>query len=375
MEFIRRIVDTLKSKNLRQIKDNINQKTNLEILYHDRFDENCHPSYNCAKITFTGGKLDVPQVQLCAAILLSGSQKGSKIRDNNQYSLYFEGQYGIVNINRLHQWLYEQGYLRQAVLCEALSLYKVTELKTILESLGLKKSGNKPDLIDRVINNISDDEKSRILNECEHLFLTEKGRAFLEENEDYVMYHRKSYDVSFDEFNRHRILQGRKRKFYDTIFQALNEKAFTYQYNQWFSKLEMIYFNLSEVLYDEGRYDLALQNTLFRLYFSTNLASHPYWFDLDHVKYNGIENQKEHIIACNDVFLKHDLDRIVELKEYYNEHILDIIYGYHILPYTIFDKLDLADVIHDLLNEVYFDIEHYMNCIVIKYENYIKKFL
>lgn len=346
-----------------------------DVLYHDRFDEEYRKVDNYREITFNGRNFGIPEVQLCAAILLSGNQNGSQIRNDNEYSLYFEGRYGIVNISKLHQWLYEQGYFRKANFNEAINLYKVPELKMILESLGLKKTGNKPDLIDRVINAIDEEQKARIVSQCERLFVTEKGCAFLRENEDYVMWHRKSYGVTFEEFNQHRILCGRKRRFHDTIFQALSEKAYTYQYKQWFSKLGMIYFNLSEVLYDEGRYDLALQNTLFRLYFSTNLASHTYYFDIDYVKFNGIKNIKEHIMACNDVFYESDLKKIVKLRDYYGEHILDVIYGYNILPYCIFDKKDMANVVHDLLNEVYFDVKRYMDYICMRYEKYIKKFL
>ena len=54
------------------------------------------------------------------------------------------------------------------------------------------------------------------------------------------------------------------------------------------------------------------------MYFSTNLASHTYYFNIEHVKYDGIKKIKENIIACNDVFYKNDLDRIVELKGYYS---------------------------------------------------------
>lgn len=348
---------------------------NTKILYHDRFDEEYREVDNYREITFNGRNFDIPEVQLCASILLSGNKNGSKIRNNDKYSLYFEGRYGIVNISRLHQWLYEQGYLRAAVLPEALSLYKVPELKIILESLGLKKTGNKSDLIDRVISAIDEEQKTQIVNQCEHLFVTEKGREFLRENEDYVMWHRKPYGVTFEEFNQHRILCGRKRKFHDTIFNVLSQKAAEYQVKGYFSRLEMIYFNLSETLYDEGRYDLALQNTLFRLYFSTNLASHTYYFNIDHVKFDGIKKIKEHIIACNDVFYENDLRKIVKLKDYYSEHILDIIYGYNILPYCIFDKNDMANTVHDLLNEVYFDTKRYMDYICKKYEKYIRQFL
>lgn len=346
-----------------------------EVLYHDRFGEEHREVDNYREIKFTGRNFGIPEVQLCAAILLSGNQNGSQIRRNNEYSTYFEGRYGIVNISTLHKWLYEQGYFRKANFHEAISLYKVTELKTILESIGLKKTGKKQDLIDRVANAIDDEQKARIASQCERLFITEKGSEFLRENEDYARWHKKSYGVTFEEFNKHRILEGRQRRFYDTIFNVLSQKAAEYQFKGYFSRLEMIYFNLSDVLYDDGRYDLALQNILFRMYFSTNLASHAYYFNIDHVKFDGIKKIKQNIIACNDVFYKNDLDRIVELKEYYTEHILDIVYGHHILPYTIFDKSDMAGAIHNLLNGVNFDANHYMNYICARYERYIKKFL
>ena len=64
-----------------------------------------------------------------------------------------------------------------------------------------------------------------------------------------------------------------------------------------------------------------------------------------------------------------------DLKEYYNEIIIDNIYGLHLLPYTIFDKRDLKDVIHDLLNNFYFDSAPYTNYICGNYEKYIKNFL
>lgn len=374
MSFISKMLDAFKMESTRE-SGNTRIASGREVLYHDRFDEEYREVNNYREITFNGKNFNVPEVQLSVAILLDGSEDGDRIRESNHYALYFEGRYGIMNIGELHQWLYEKGYLRNASLREALSLYKVPELKMMLDSMGLKKTGNKVVLIDRIVDNIDSDQRQMILNKCEHVFLSEKGAAFLDENGDYARWHRKSYGVTFEEFNKHRILCGRKRKFHDTIFNVLSQKAAEYQVKGYFSRLEMIYFNLSDALYDEGRYDLALQNILFRMYFSTNLASHTYYFNIDRVKFDGIKKIREHIIACNDVFYKNDLDRIVELKEYYSEHILDIVYGYRILPYAIFDKSDMADAIHDLLNEVYFDTNHYMNYICARYERYIKKFL
>lgn len=369
MNFIRKLMDVLTLDSTRQMKGRV-----VEPIYHDRYFEESHDVYDYREITFNGRNFDIPEVKLCAVILIDGSIKGSAIRSNDRYALYFEGRYGIVNISTLHRWLYEQGYLRGANLTEALSLYKVTELKMILESLGLKKTGRKNNLISRIVNVIDDNDKARIVSQSKRLFVTEKGYHFLEENGDYYMWHRKSYGVTFEEFNRHRILQGKKRQFHDTIFQALSEKAYTYQIKGYFSKLEMIYFWLAESLYDEGRYDLAISYYLYKLYFSTNLASHPFWFDVENVRIDGTRAIKRRIKDNNDIFKGSSMDRLVELKEYYREQLLDVVYGLHILPYCIFDKVDMADVIHDLY-EGTFDEKIYTNYICKQYEKYIRKYL
>lgn len=375
MSFISKILDALKMESTREMENTADRSDGqTDVLYHDRFDEEYREVNNYREITFNGRNFNIPEVQLCAAILLSGNQNGSEIRNNNEYSLYFEGRYGIVNISRLHQWLYEQGYFRKANFHEAISLYKVTELKTILESIGLKKTGKKSDLIDRVANAIDDEQKARITSQCERLFITEKGRAFLEENEDYVMWHKKPYGVTFKEFNQHRILCGRKRKFHDTIFNVLSQKAAEYQVKGYFSRLEMIYFWLGESLYDDGRYDLAIRYYIYRLYFSTNLAWHVALFDVELVKFHGVKKEQGYIKSLHEAFNQGTLDRLIELKDYYNEHILDIVYDLQILPYCIFGKMDMADAIHDLY-EGTFNEEFYTNYICINYGKYIKKFL
>lgn len=344
-------------------------------VYPDRFDSDYANPDTRKGIKFSGSKFDIPEVKLCAAILLSGNQNGSKIRNNNEYSLYFEGRYGIVNIGTLHKWLYEQGYLRKAVLSEALSLYKMPELKTILESMGQKKGGNKDALIERIVANIDNEDKERILIQCEHLFPTKKGYEFLWENEDYVMYHKKSYGLTFDEFNKHRISRGRKRKFYDTVFQALNEQALTFQLSKQFSRLWIVYTSLSDSLHDEGRYDLSLQNALYGLYLSANLSWYSDYFEEERIEIDSIQRVKNWVKSCDNAFHDINLKRVVELKEYYHEQMLDVIYSCPILPYTIFDRSDLARVVNDLLNEVYFNKEYYTNYVCAKYEKYIKQFL
>lgn len=392
MTFIRKLMDILNMDNWeRKGEAKYDERNETEVInyhsqiqtgfYNDRFHEDYRPV--AQKITaFTGNNFSEPAIQACAALIISGSVKrGEKIKPNDYYS-YFERIYGVVNIRKLHIWLYENGYLRNATPKEALNLYKVDELKTILDSMGLKKNGNKPALIDRITENLDNSTKEKLSSECDRYFRSEKGEKFLAENQDFVMFHKKQYGLNFQEFCEHRILQGRKRTFYDTVFQALSQRTFTWQIKGYISQLEWIYQNLSELCYDQAEnsrnskeklYGLSLEYALYALYFSTNLASKYYLFSLENVRFDGIEAAKTRINS-ESTFNPHIIARILELQPYFREQILDVVYTSEILSYCLFEKYDMLDVVLDLYDNK-FDAEFYTNYIKINYEKYMKQFI
>lgn len=391
MSFISKILDAFKMESTREtenIADNSARHNEMpvsepkrgierveklaDIAYNDRFYEDYRPVMQ-KTMAFTGNNFSEPAIQACAALIISGSVKrGEKIKPNDYYS-YFERLYGVVNIRKLHIWLYENGYLRNATAKEVLNLYKVDELKTILDSMGLKKNGNKQSLIDRIAENLDDSMKAKLSSECDRYFRSEKGERFLAENQDFIMFHKNQYGLNFQEFCKHRILQGRKRKFYDTVFHALSERAVTWQTKKYISQLEWVYHNLSNALYDEEKYELSLQNALYALYFSTNSASKYYLFSLENVRFDGIETAKSRIDS-ESTFNPHIIARILELQSYFREQMLDVVYTPEILPYCLFGKYDMLDVVLDLYDGV-FDADKYTNYIRISYGNYAKKFL
>jgi len=384
MRFINKILDVFKLESTKEMENtretpasetctDINRTNKLsDIAYNDRFYEDYRPVMR-KTVAFTGNNFSDPAIQACATLIISGSAKrGERVKSNDHYK-YFENLYGVVNIRKLHIWLYNNGYLRNATPKEALNLYKVDELKTILDSMGLKKNGNKQSLIDRIVESIDDSMKEKLSNECDRYIRSEKGERFLAENQDFVMFHKNQYGLSFQEFCDHRILQGRKRKFYDTIFQALSQRAFTWQAKRYISQLEWVYHNLSNALYDEEKYELSLQNALYSLYFSTNLASKYYLFSLENVRFDGIKTTKSRIDS-ESTFNPHIIARILELQPYFREQMLDVVYTPEILPYCLFGKYDILDVVLDLYEEK-FDAEFYTKVIQISYENYVKRFL
>lgn len=380
MTFMKKLIDILNMDNWGNKSTSV-KPNSVGVFNHNKFYEEYKPTFR-KSIAFTENNFSEPAVEACAALIISGSVKrGEKIKPNDYYS-YFERLYGVVNIQKLHIWLYENNYLRNATPKEALNLYKVDELKTILDSMGLKKNGNKQSLIDRITENIDDSMKKKLSIECDRYFRSEKGERFLTENQDFVMFHKNQYGLSFQEFCEHRILQGRKRKFYDTIFNALSQKAYEYQVKGYVSQLEWIYHNLSEVCYNQAKnsknskdklYTLSLENALYRLYLSTNLASKYYLFSIDNVKFDGIETAKRRVLI-EEVFNPYTISRILELQNYFNEQMLDVIYASEMLPYCLFGKYDMLDVILDLYDGK-FDAEFYTNYIKINYGNYIRRFM
>ncbi len=197
MSFISKILDAFKLESTREMENSADNSARhnempvsepqrdikrveklADIAYNDRFYEDYRPAMQ-KTMAFTGNNFSEPAIQACAALIISGSVKrGEKIKPNDYYK-YFENLYGVVNIRKLHLWLYENGYLRNATPKEALNLYKVDELKTILDSMGLKKTGNKRSLIERIEENPDDSMKEKLSNECDRYFRSKKGEIFL----------------------------------------------------------------------------------------------------------------------------------------------------------------------------------------------------
>jgi hypothetical protein len=96
-----------------------------------------------------------------------------------QFPRYFENTYGL-DAQRSLDRLIEEGYLRESSAIESLASLKVPELKEILKSKGLKVSGKKADLIERIGESSTEEEvetniDSRILE------VIDKGNKVLEE--------------------------------------------------------------------------------------------------------------------------------------------------------------------------------------------------
>ncbi len=156
-------------------------------------------------------------------MLLGGHYHGMEIRKEYPTAFMYEAK--ITNPERLDRWLLNNGYLRKPTAAETISQYKVTELKEVLDKLGLKKTGKKADLVERILSNVPKNQIAAEMSRDKRYFLSEKGLKHYRENIDLEKLHRNwKYGISLEKYFEYRKVNGVVRDFYETAYLAMQEK-------------------------------------------------------------------------------------------------------------------------------------------------------
>lgn len=311
-------------------------------------------------------------------MLLSGHLKGKEIGDGYIVAFMYECQ--ITNPERLDRWLLNNEYLRKPTIEETLSRYKVSELKEILSKKGLKVTGKKAELIDRLVSVLSENDIKTLLSSDKRYYLSEKGLKHYYDNIDLNELHRNwKYGMSLNEYFKYRKSNGVIRKFYETAYLVLQEKIKNGTmriYGQ--NRITMSDFmNFSEIC---GKLEMntdSIKAVLMALYINTNLVGDLYiFFDKDWIERDGIEGLCSRIDQnqCM-VFNAYTTQKIVELSEYYSEYMFDEIYSNVKLQYVLFDKRNFKSAVDDMIQSAYFDAFPYMKIIKDNYRKIAARIL
>ena len=100
------------------------------------------------------GESGIPSLQgnYAKTIFLNAYSSPSPIKEKNDYQSYLIYECGINDPPSYHIQMIREGYLREAKPEEKMSYLKVTDLKDMLKEYGLPSSGNKQQLICRLLN-------------------------------------------------------------------------------------------------------------------------------------------------------------------------------------------------------------------------------
>ena len=100
---------------------------------------------------------------------------------------YFEYRYGIESRESI-QLLISLGFIYQGTSIDTLELMSAPVVKRILGNHKLKKTGNKNELLERVYDNIIEEELSKEYSE-RRLIITNSGKELLKKYDDIIQRH------------------------------------------------------------------------------------------------------------------------------------------------------------------------------------------
>lgn len=133
--------------------------------------------------------------------------------------------YGVNRPQKILDKLIDQGFVEVATAKQSLNTLKVSELKEILKSHGLKLSGKKNELIERISQEIEEADLDGYIPEFKYI-PTCKGEKELKENEYVIFIHKKggrAYGLSLYDVNK-MCHEYPKHRYKDLIWGHLNQK-------------------------------------------------------------------------------------------------------------------------------------------------------
>lgn len=304
--------------------------------------------------------------------ILSCFSKGARGFDN--FSPTLLSNLEITNIQSYLKKLADKKYLTRANLTETLTAsYTVKDLKIIADSLGIKKSGKKFELIQRIEEELSSQQIEQILKDNEFYVISDKGKEKLIGNEDYIPLHRYLYLVSLAEFNDSRIPEGGRhpRNFYDNMFQILSNRKFFFECQGNFEDAGSMSLNLYNILIEETEktthnvpLSIILTNYVEHLYIYSCFCFHAY-SALEYGIYSN--NYNGYILPFPD---KH-LTLLANQEPYLNYDML-----FAKKPPSFFTHEEFKKYIHEMLSSPIFDKQKWdiqMQNRVKHFENIVKR--
>lgn len=297
-------------------------------------------------------------------------------RDPDNFSLLILNELGITNWNRYFDNLLKKGYVQNANTFDILNgAYKLPELKTIADSLGIKKSGRKSELAKRISDSLSSSLSDEVVMANRNLYIiSEKGKQKLVGNDDYILFYKYRHLVSLAEFNDMRIpdIGFRRRNFYDTMFQIFSNRKFFYQCQHDFFNAGMTSFHIYQLLMAELKktnhnvpLDVALSHYVEYLYIQSCFC----YSAQSALGYTWTSNSIKHY------FLPHpdkDIQKLADFEPYLH---YDMIFATN--PPSFFTHNEFKDYIHDLLNAPMFDAQKWNSIIqkhIREYHSLIEKY-
>ena len=289
---------------------------------------------------------DIPPYQgdYAKAIFLWAHDKASPVRGDDDYARYFLYECGIAKPAVYHSKLIQEGYFTKAPVSAVLGSLKLPELKEILSSIGQSTTGKKEVLIERIIAN-SDTQMLDSICKEELFVLSEVGKTFLSQHNDYVQLHKhKTWGIEWREYDAN---YRAGLSFYDVVWGILNRRILQDKKN--FGRGEYLF--MYQLLAEEGKKERAIEMLLRVLYID---LSGVLGMSCYQMYKTGFYTKKELLEYFNVAIMLAPgiINPISEYKDFYSDEMVDRIYDQK-LPVQICDRKLFLTLVHSVLDGTY----------------------
>ena len=271
---------------------------------------------------------EIPKFSYVGQTVFLDWADGKSIKEKEDYPQYFFYDYGILNCKELHKNMIKENFLQEANIKIILLSKSVDELKKILEEYGLKKSGKKIELVERIIEN---NDFSKIDVSTSIYELSEKGKEFIKKY-NYILVLRGT-SISVSEFEKEKAKIEKPLSTNDIIWSIYNKHSLKYFYAKDFGLYRNTVFEMANFLKKEERNKQALLFELKGLY-----------CDLSGKSNNNSTEPKEMLFIVN-------ANNIFKLKDYFSSEMLDNCWQVE-FPFHYCNKRIFSDIVSDIFNGV-----------------------
>lgn len=176
--------------------------------------------------------------------------------ESNKFQGFWWYQYGIRDVQEVLDSLFERGYIQLGTLADSINLEKIPTIKKVLKQHNLKVSGRKADLINRLLENVDNDELKARFTRTPYA-LTDAGKAILTKYEWIPYIHSHGID-GLDIWNLTEMIQTPPyMKYRDKIWSYMNKISLDYAQKHDFGLYRNMRFRMSEFLVEEGKIEKA----------------------------------------------------------------------------------------------------------------------
>lgn len=269
------------------------------------------------------------------------------------YPQFYSYECGLTNPALLHQQLIGENFFVPSSVSEKLSSLKVVELKQILQSRGLKVSGKKADLIDRILANIDlDDLHIFFQNDEIRYSLSTKGKEFLKSHEDYVRFHRYArYGIKLEKY------EYAKSLLKSNICEEILIYIFEQKKNK--DKYNRLYHYILSQLYDTVKCpENALHEFLIVKYFDINYINAFRWLQ-NELQYSTFSEATQRVFETQKnclAFSPNDAAYIAQHAAAYSHVTAGSIYTEYPLENLLVSESRFYSMLSEIYDESFFDI-------------------